>query len=228
VVVKKIVLLAGACLAFATSAHAATLITYDVESRARWGATGWEAAVFQSGDGTFGSKLDRPGAPAWTRGLFYGFELTFDKATGETSWSVDFDRSGGFGAGETATITLPSLIGRSFTHVRLAVHSPSITNGATTVENFAINGAAFGGPTITGPFDTAFRINPSAPGGVTVTGALSFAGTGNICQECAKVDLKLGTAVPEPSTWAMMVLGFGMIAGALRRQRKALDATTAA
>lgn len=219
---KKVILLAGACLAFATSAHAATAITYDVESRARWGATGWEAAVFESGDGTFGSKLDRPGAPVWTRGLFYGFELSFDKATGKTTWSVDFDRSGGFGAGETATVTLPSLIGRSFTHVLLAVLSPS--NGSTTVQDFKINGAAFGGPAITGPFNTAFQIKPAAPGGVMVAGSLRFDGSGSICQECAKVDLKLGTAVPEPSTWAMMVLGFGMIAGALRRQRKALDA----
>lgn len=219
---KKIILLAGACLAFATSAHAATAITYDVQSRARWGATGWEAAVFKSGDSTFGNKLDLPGAPVWTLGLFYGFELSFDKATGKTTWSVDFDRSGGFGAGETATVTLPSLIGRSFTHVRLSVNSPH--NGLTTVQGFKINGAAFGGPTITGPFDNAFQINPAAPGGVMVTGALRFDGSGSICQECAKVDLRLGTAVPEPSTWAMMVLGFGMIAAALRRQRKALDA----
>ena len=31
-------------------------------------------------------------------------------------------------------------------------------------------------------------------------------------------------AVPEPSTWMLMIMGFGMIAAALRGQRKALDA----
>ncbi len=32
------------------------------------------------------------------------------------------------------------------------------------------------------------------------------------------------SAVPEPTTWTMMVLGFGLLAGALRRRRKALVA----
>jgi PEP-CTERM motif len=30
--------------------------------------------------------------------------------------------------------------------------------------------------------------------------------------------LRLG-AIPEPATWAMMILGFGMIGGAMRRRR---------
>ncbi|WP_422344872.1 PEPxxWA-CTERM sorting domain-containing protein [Parasphingorhabdus sp.] len=34
-------------------------------------------------------------------------------------------------------------------------------------------------------------------------------------------DIGMGGAVPEPATWAFMILGFGAIGGAMRRQRKA-------
>ncbi|QMW24460.1 PEP-CTERM sorting domain-containing protein [Sandaracinobacteroides saxicola] len=31
-----------------------------------------------------------------------------------------------------------------------------------------------------------------------------------------------GSAVPEPATWAMMIIGFGLVGSAMRRQRLAL------
>jgi hypothetical protein len=33
-------------------------------------------------------------------------------------------------------------------------------------------------------------------------------------------DLQIGTAVPEPSSWAMLILGFGVAGGALRRRKR--------
>lgn len=37
-----------------------------------------------------------------------------------------------------------------------------------------------------------------------------------------------GGAVPEPATWAMMIMGFGLMGGAMRRQRTAVKFATAA
>lgn len=33
-------------------------------------------------------------------------------------------------------------------------------------------------------------------------------------------------AVPEPATWAMMIVGFGMVGGVLRRRRNVTTAVT--
>lgn len=47
---------------------------------------------------------------------------------------------------------------------------------------------------------------------------------GNVSATIKGLDLnvvKFETSVPEPATWAMMMLGFGMAAGALRRRRVA-------
>ncbi|QTD57656.1 PEPxxWA-CTERM sorting domain-containing protein [Parasphingorhabdus cellanae] len=35
------------------------------------------------------------------------------------------------------------------------------------------------------------------------------------------------SAVPEPATWGMMIFGFGMVGGALRRRRKSVTAKPA-
>ena len=40
-------------------------------------------------------------------------------------------------------------------------------------------------------------------------------------------DITISTAVPEPATWAMMILGFGMVGGLLRRRRTAVRVTYA-
>jgi hypothetical protein len=53
-----------------------------------------------------------------------------------------------------------------------------------------------------GPFSTTVRYD------ITFTGASggNFNGTGNL------------TAVPEPATWAMMIMGFGLVGGVMRRR----------
>ncbi len=47
------------------------------------------------------------------------------------------------------------------------------------------------------------------------------AGPGNIGNLIDNVALR--SAVPEPATWAMMILGFGLVGGAMRRRRSALS-----
>ncbi|WP_422344843.1 PEPxxWA-CTERM sorting domain-containing protein [Parasphingorhabdus sp.] len=41
------------------------------------------------------------------------------------------------------------------------------------------------------------------------------------------VVLEIGAPVPEPATWAMMIFGFGLVGGAMRRNRKSLTAKPA-
>lgn len=84
---------------------------------------------------------------------------------------------------------------------------------------------------ITGATSTQiFNLNPSgnnffgiqATGGDLLTG-LSFGGfqpAGSGIQALNQVRLNLTPAVPEPATWAMMLLGFGAVGASLRRSRR--------
>lgn len=67
---------------------------------------------------------------------------------------------------------------------------------------------------------TAFGI---APGGEVSSLRLSFAPAATVASTSlvgALNSAPVGGAVPEPATWAMMILGFGAIGGMLRRSRR--------
>jgi hypothetical protein len=59
----------------------------------------------------------------------------------------------------------------------------------------------------------------------SLTGDIGLSGTFSPSVELNKIDVLIGNnsrlmmAVPEPATWAMMILGFGAIGSALRRRR---------
>ncbi len=74
-------------------------------------------------------------------------------------------------------------------------------------------GAAFG----------AYSISFRALTGGTVAGRISSFGTGTDNQGPILDNFSLSiAAVPEPGTWAMMILGFGLIGGALRTRKRAV------
>lgn len=96
-------------------------------------------------------------------------------------------------------------------------------NGTATVA-FPYNGVvqtpgpyvltSFGGGAVqnVGDFQLAFNIGSAAYTGLaTVT---------NGGQEITRISYDAAPSVPEPATWAMMVLGLGIAGSALRRQRR--------
>jgi hypothetical protein len=87
----------------------------------------------------------------------------------------------------------------------------------TTDTNFFANIFAPTGNTLgVGTFDAWFA---AVDGGGYLVGSLSFPGA---CNDCVADGLLTIAAVPEPSTWAMMILGFAGIGFAAYRRKSKL------
>lgn len=117
---------------------------------------------------------------------------------------------------ESGTFTTPD----GFDTVTGTISTSFNAGDASTNINFSsvlLNGAAF---TLSPNGDFEFGslpLNLLVPGGTntltvngTTTGNGSFAGT---------LTFGNSSALPEPGTWAMMLLGFGMIGAGMRRQK---------
>lgn len=102
-------------------------------------------------------------------------------------------------------------------------YSHNLFAGLTTASaNIYLNGSLFGSITHTGGDRTnlnwtAFSKDFTATTALTNLKFVNTAGAGN---EGVFLDAINVAAVPEPATWAMMLLGFGGIGAAMRRQRK--------
>jgi hypothetical protein len=92
------------------------------------------------------------------------------------------------------------------------LNGATIVNFATTLIGQTIVGIHFGNGA-GGPGNaTAFYLFDAGAGLTSLT--LNYAASSNI------ILYQTGTAVPEPGTWAMMLLGFGIAGFAIRRRRK--------
>lgn len=94
----------------------------------------------------------------------------------------------------------------------LTSFSASFANGVLTALSFDTNALAPVSSTGDGDFGLqSFRVAGLGPDGAsTLNGDLQLLTSGQL--EIA--------AVPEPATWALMIIGFGMIGGALRTRRR--------
>jgi hypothetical protein len=137
------------------------------------------------------------------------FALAFDDGTSAYSLSaLNLTLAGSSVAFDTSNSGLISLasIGRS---------------------DFEIGGTANGGVNsigragLTPADDFAFAFVPST---VSQSAPLSY-DTGGIINQADSVTI---TAVPEPSTWAMMLFGFGAMGGVLRARRRRVSRLVAA
>lgn len=84
-----------------------------------------------------------------------------------------------------------------FNGTPITIQTDTAANGAKTYKGeFAYDGALSGDP-------FTLTLNGTVRRGGTLSTSLSFAGAG----------------VPEPATWALMILGFGAVGGAMRRRQ---------
>lgn len=93
-------------------------------------------------------------------------------------------------------------------------------------ESFSLGQTIVAISNISNAFTSASLINSSITGfgmsDVTLNNGiltLDFRGTSWEKKSSAKIALATAPAVPEPATWAMMLLGFGLIGGIMRRRR---------
>lgn len=103
-----------------------------------------------------------------------------------------------------------------------------ITANSFSGTSFALNGSAFGSPYV---FVPAGYASGSAISGTATFLGQTFASLGltagryGYTSRADTVTVNIGGAVPEPSTWAMMLLGIGGIGMVMRRSRKQASAT---
>ncbi|HET9161036.1 MAG TPA: FxDxF family PEP-CTERM protein [Caulobacteraceae bacterium] len=104
------------------------------------------------------------------------------------------------------TILLMGVANVTFTKVYLDIddlaHQFQITTGATGVDTASFHG--LDGFPVTAGLHTIHVIGNIAGDGGTYEGSVNV----------------IGAAVPEPATWAMMILGMGMVGAGLRMRRK--------
>lgn len=205
-------------------------ISSDIGARIRWGASGFEASVYDSNPLNQNPQLNPTGSPVWQLNQPYGFKVSFDSATGTLALSVDFNLDNSFGAGESisrSTFAAPgstSYAGQGFKYLSISGNEGG-SSARSQVSDLVINGTSF---------------SPMAPGGLflenfykdsgdslvanwMITGKITYLQTGT-SQERPGWDFRFRDAavVPEPSTYiagglALLPLLLGLRA---RFQRK--------
>ncbi|MCS6986009.1 MAG: PEPxxWA-CTERM sorting domain-containing protein [Sphingomonadaceae bacterium] len=199
---------------------------FGLVARTAGDATGQTVRVSNNFDNVPDQRLRLLGAvnnlarPAFTR---FGAELPFDAGAGAFVADLGRVRRGGllelpgFGLGNLATTPADDLSGR----IMGPPSGPFGLSGPIDVDPLAPGRVA-------GPF--ALVLDRSATG--RFTGWFTFDGVGTNASDREGLPLGAilllsvqisgwsGAPIPEPATWALMVAGFGLVGGALRRHRR--------
>lgn len=197
--------------------------SYNVVARARNGRSGFEGQL--STPGSVNANMNPVGAPVWAYGSLYNFRFTYTAATGESTWSIDFNRDNDFlDAQEAVSTTTSSLAGKTFS--RASLYLQGNATASVSVQSFNLNGFNFGPFSAgNGVTDTFFQSSSGQFGDITATGSFSFSANG-VSDEMPRIWLRFGDAVPltvvplPPAAWAGLgALGtcFGVVS--LRRRR---------
>jgi hypothetical protein len=219
---RKLVIAAVASLAFAPSAFAANLVVNGgFEDTTGLGPVNADGGYDLPGFGTL---------PGWTvLGSSNGVTLNgpgnpYGLAAASGDWSIDLTAPSNLGFGGIRQ-TIATEIGHTYRLTFDIGNSPAI-NGQTPARIGAQIGSTlpawnFGGggdtgnawQSITYDFVADSAASDLVFGGVFGGNAVAgYVGLDNV----AVVDM----GVPEPGTWALMLLGFGALGGALRRSRR--------
>jgi hypothetical protein len=234
---KNIFAVGAAALAFATSpASAGVVISNSVAgSASSYAAPAGSTTVINFNSGDVAAEAKSKGLTATTTGMARSFSGTMWNVDGSGN---DFyrpepsDSTNYFGVGRNSSLTLTSAVALS----NVSVFLGSLDNynvvtflGRTgdVLQSFTgrdIFGAplAFPGGTST---ETNRRVTFSATGNTQIFG-VGFSNDANL-GSFEFDNVALTAAVPEPATWAMMLLGFGMIGAASRYRRRSEKVTYA-
>jgi hypothetical protein len=209
----------------------------DIGARARWGASGYEANLRNNGLDVAGTELNPAGGPVWQLGQSYDFRLSWQAATGTTTWQIDFNRDGLFSASETSSFIKPERIGQSFQYIEMTLATQTNGNNSSglNVNNLSINGTSFGNFAQSGnTAQTVWFADSEGFSDIEILGDLSFlrlSGNGNSPFTTDRPSLEFAFVgpsplepVPEPAAWAMLIAGFGLVGAAQRRRTRTLSA----
>jgi len=142
--------------------------------------------------------------------------------------------SGTFSNGQTLsgqlTQTLPGFA--NFTNAALLVGGQTFSGPNSGEQDFvngflSLNFINYFGELLTLETNNSVRDFSFLPSGGTLLTTSNYVSAGQQIFLTSGSFAEISTAVPEPETWAMMLVGFGMVAGAARYRRRSMAATYA-
>jgi hypothetical protein len=172
--------------------------SYDIQGRARNGATGFEGVLFTPGNPSpTGVTMNPAGTPAWSYGNYHNVEFNYTAATGTTEWKIDFNRDGDYlDAQEMTTSVSPTLVGKGLKYVGFFMSGNASVN--IDVQNLTINGTNIGSflsPAL-GALDQYYQHSSGMFTNITATASIRLSGGSG--QETPRLWIRAGVPLNVP------------------------------